>query len=629
MYNNAIDPNLTLLNLNLFSLQAFSAEIIIRVGGFDYTSDQTYNFGTTTFGNSSPAVTFTIENSGTGNLVLSGMPVIAGPEAADFIATLPASSVVAPGDSTTFTVTFTPGAVGLRNAALVIQSNDENESVYTINLRGTGSAVPVPNINLQIGGTDYPSDTSTYDFGEQLVKSPGDVTTITVTCTIENTGNDVLSLTGAPNHVIAGGTDPGDLIIAQPPVNTITPGGSATFSVMFVPGAPGPRSATITIPNSDSDENPYIINLTATGVMPVMVIHGNYGRNTSIYNPINNTFTFNAGNQVSDDVGEGAHSFPVPIGSLSHDGHHVVLHGFGLSTSTWYNPITGNFSAGPPTIYPIGDGAHSFPATVTIASVDIPGQLAVCGNGGLSLNFFNPQSDSFVDPGLLFANSPFPGPGAGGFSLPSSSGNTYIVYGNGFDYYQIWDQTNIQLDPSLPSIVGAPVVTFGAHSFLMPPFPFPGVSTNWLIIEGSSTTATWLYDAATSLFTPNGGNTLSTNPGTGAFSIPITDNLCSNYGRALIVHGGASNTTSIYNTAGTITPGPLFPSSNTIGAGAFAFHITGGANKGKYMIIHGINRTLTTIFDPADLGNFQADDPSDDLPAGFPAGAGAHCFPAK
>ncbi len=98
----------------------------------------------TDFGNvgvsASVAHTFTISNSGTSSLNLTGSPrvSISGTNASDFALTTDASTPVAGGGNTTFTVTFTPGATGLRTATVTIANNDADEGTYTFAIQGTG-----------------------------------------------------------------------------------------------------------------------------------------------------------------------------------------------------------------------------------------------------------------------------------------------------------------------------------------------------------------------------------------------------------------------------------------------------------------------------------------------------------
>jgi hypothetical protein len=69
--------------------------------------------------------TFTVVNSGTSPLVLSGAPAVAlaGPQSGDFTVTTQPVSPVAPGGSATFTIRFAPSATGTHDATVTITSN--------------------------------------------------------------------------------------------------------------------------------------------------------------------------------------------------------------------------------------------------------------------------------------------------------------------------------------------------------------------------------------------------------------------------------------------------------------------------------------------------------------------------
>jgi hypothetical protein len=86
--------------------------------------------------------TFTINNTGTANLELTGSPyvTISGSHASDFTVTnQPAISTIAPAGSTTFQITFDPSALGIRNAIVTILNNDNAEFTFAISGNGTNS----------------------------------------------------------------------------------------------------------------------------------------------------------------------------------------------------------------------------------------------------------------------------------------------------------------------------------------------------------------------------------------------------------------------------------------------------------------------------------------------------------
>ena len=101
----------------------------------DYTDFDAAALGATTV-----VRTFTIANTGTGALNLTGTPkvVVSGANAADFAITLQPTTPVAAGGTTTFQVTFTPGAEGLRNAMLSLANDDATESPFNFAVTGRG-----------------------------------------------------------------------------------------------------------------------------------------------------------------------------------------------------------------------------------------------------------------------------------------------------------------------------------------------------------------------------------------------------------------------------------------------------------------------------------------------------------
>jgi fibronectin-binding autotransporter adhesin len=93
--------------------------------------------GSVNQGSSSSPVTFSVKNTGTSDL--TGLALTKdGTHNADFTLGSLGSATLAPNASTTFTVTFTPGAAGTKNAAIHIASNDANENPFDISLTGSG-----------------------------------------------------------------------------------------------------------------------------------------------------------------------------------------------------------------------------------------------------------------------------------------------------------------------------------------------------------------------------------------------------------------------------------------------------------------------------------------------------------
>jgi autotransporter-associated beta strand protein len=113
-------------------------EIAISEGG-DIASGGSKGFGSIVMGQST-SLTFTISNSGSADLNLTGTPKVAVSGDADFtVATQPSSPVSSPTGTTTFTVQFAPTITGARTATLTIANNDYDEGLFTITLTGSGT----------------------------------------------------------------------------------------------------------------------------------------------------------------------------------------------------------------------------------------------------------------------------------------------------------------------------------------------------------------------------------------------------------------------------------------------------------------------------------------------------------
>ena len=227
------------------------------------------DFGSKDILTSTQENTFYIKNVGSGNLSLSGDPlvVLSGTHAGDFlVSTQPAGSTVAPGDSASFTVTFNPTAVGLRTASLSFANDDDDENPFTFSIQGTGIASPEINILGNgisiVSGDATPSTADSTIFEDTIVDSSS-----WVGYTIENTGSALLTLTDGSPYITITGTHASDFTITLVPQSTVAAGGGTTgFNVRFIPGGEGVRSAVISIASDDTDENPYTFTINGTGL---------------------------------------------------------------------------------------------------------------------------------------------------------------------------------------------------------------------------------------------------------------------------------------------------------------------------------------------------------------------------
>jgi hypothetical protein len=117
--------------------------IAVSQGGSAIGNGATFaGFASTTQGSTSAPVTFTITNgSATDNLTL-GTFALAGP----FALSGAQPTTVAAGSSATFSLTFTPTAVGANAGTLTIPNNSQANNPYVINLSGQGTSSALPDL---------------------------------------------------------------------------------------------------------------------------------------------------------------------------------------------------------------------------------------------------------------------------------------------------------------------------------------------------------------------------------------------------------------------------------------------------------------------------------------------------
>lgn len=237
------------------------------------TGVSTTSFGTVLVGQSGTEVVFTIRSAGTGTLNLTSATLV-GPNLGDFTLSGPAVTELASGETTTFTVNFSPTAVGARNASVSILSNDGDESPFELPLVGTGSVL-LPEIAIERAGSNLTDGSSTVSLGTNVpVGTQGSVFSFT----IRNTGN--AALTGLALTKVGGNA--GDFAITAPLVTSLAPQGSTTFTARFTPTAGGNRSTTLRVASNDADENPFDINLVGSAFVPVPEIQVSHPANTAL-----------------------------------------------------------------------------------------------------------------------------------------------------------------------------------------------------------------------------------------------------------------------------------------------------------------------------------------------------------
>jgi uncharacterized protein (TIGR03382 family) len=188
-------------------------------------------FADTQVGKSSAAHTITLSNSGTASLKVASL-VLDGAQATDFVlgGTCAANVTVAASASCTIDVSFRPTAAGQRAATLVLMTDAGSQ--LSVNLGGTGVAVPVPMLTV---------NPQSFDFGSADVNGTSPTHRITLT----NTGASAATVTAAtftgPFALQADTTGCAAVPFA------LQPGASCDLVVRFTPVGAGDASGSMAL----------------------------------------------------------------------------------------------------------------------------------------------------------------------------------------------------------------------------------------------------------------------------------------------------------------------------------------------------------------------------------------------
>ncbi|RZJ32926.1 MAG: choice-of-anchor D domain-containing protein, partial [Flavobacterium sp.] len=200
------------------------------------------------------------------------------------------------------------------------------------------------------------------DFGTTYINTP-----ITKTFTIYNTGYSTLTI-GA---VTIGGTNAANFTVTTAPASSVVPGGSTTVVVSFNSSTVGTKTASLSIANSDSNENPYDFSMSAYAADPEINLQG------SATNIADGSTTVSAGNNTLF----GSTHIATPI----------------TKTYTIQNLGTGLLNIGAITI--TGLGASSFSVTTA------PPASIAAGSSASFIVTFNPSTTGVKNATITIVNN--------------------------------------------------------------------------------------------------------------------------------------------------------------------------------------------------------------------------------
>jgi hypothetical protein len=224
-------------------------------------STSNLSFGSQPVGATSASQNSTLTNTGGSPLSITGIG-ISGPNPADFAQTNDCGTSVAAGTSCTFSVTFSPTAIGNRSATLNITDN-AGGSPQHINLAGAGIG-PMATLN--------PTSLS---FGNQIVGTTSGAKGIQ----LKNTGNGTFTI----NSIAISGTNATDFSQTNNCPGSLAPGAQCNIVVNFSPTDFGTRTASLSV-SGDALDGTQTASLTGSGttgsntkvtVSPNKILFGN------------------------------------------------------------------------------------------------------------------------------------------------------------------------------------------------------------------------------------------------------------------------------------------------------------------------------------------------------------------
>jgi hypothetical protein len=197
--------------------------------------------------------TFVVRNDGDERLNLGSLNVPVG-----FIVMDGLVSSLKPGDSDQVTIRMVSVAAGVFGGQVSFGTNDSDENPFNFSINGTvENKTPVqrPEIVVTLSGQgELNSDGGRISFGKAKQNANGATRTFTVT----NTGNATLTLGSVAL--------PKGYTLVDGLSSSLGAGASDSFAVRMVTSTLGSRNGQIRFSNNDSNENPFVINVSGSVV---------------------------------------------------------------------------------------------------------------------------------------------------------------------------------------------------------------------------------------------------------------------------------------------------------------------------------------------------------------------------
>ena len=222
---------------------------------------------------------FQINNNATSGRLRVHNAHFVGADADQFRATFPNERRIDPGESEIMTIGFNPTSPGVKNAIFVFETNDPNEQPYFFAVRGEGTLEARFTVKGLFGfedshiienGSTTPTERNGTLFPDIAVQAPLGSSGTRGLYFIRSTGSiplelGTISITGPGAESFRVGDYEG---------GTLDLDGLEAFHIDFIPEKGGVRTATVSIPSNDADQNPFEFTIRGTGIGPEILISG-------------------------------------------------------------------------------------------------------------------------------------------------------------------------------------------------------------------------------------------------------------------------------------------------------------------------------------------------------------------
>lgn len=308
-----------------------------------------------------------------------------------------------------------------------------------------------------------------------------------------------------------------------------------------------------------------------------LIVNGGGGYSTSIYLPHNNTFH---GSRMPTAVpNNGAHAFRITGGA--NDGKTLIVGGNGTNETALFDPVIFQMSRGPTLTANATTNAMSMPIT----RGNNTGYVVVF-HGGTAFSVYNPNTAAFISGGGFPFSASI---GAGGQTFPVENSPNIIIIRGGSSIADKYNQETNLLGSTVPVgflVSGDPI----AIRYVQPS------TGNVKTMIHATTTNMRIFDHATEQFTTTFNLGLSGGTGIKGFVIPSGTHA----GKVVVMRGGGNpefymmdNETGL-NDAAIPDASACAP---TLSSGSQVMTLTTGVNAGKVLIMLGGASRSSCLYD--------------------------------